>query len=118
MLAKILGFIWILAGLLWIIKPEILKNRLKKKMNRKMKWPVHGFILVFGFLLIGSVIKAEGLLPKLIGLIGMLIAIRAILWITSKTSEKILDWWAEKPLSFFRLWALFIFGIGVLLLYV
>lgn len=116
MLSKILGVISVLAGLLWLIKPDFLKNRLKKKINRKIKFIVYGFVIIFGFLLIGSALKAEGLYLKLIGIIGMIVVIKGIMLITSKTSEKILDWLAEKPLYFFRIWALFIILLGVMLI--
>ena len=118
MLSKIVGAIWIVLGLLWLIKPEGLKNRLKKKLNRRMRRVVFGFILVFGFLMIGSAFKVPGLLPKIIGIIGMIIAIRAIILLMSKASEKMFDWWAERPLIYFRVWALIILAIGLLLVFV
>ena len=66
MLSRILGLLLVILGLLWTIKPDMLRNRIKRKMNRKMKWLVFGFVLFFGFLLIGSAIKAEGLIAKII----------------------------------------------------
>lgn len=116
MLSKIAGIIWIVFGLLWLARPEVLKNRLKKKMNRRMKKIVYGFILMFGFLLIGSVIKAPGLLPKVIGIIGAIIAIRAIMAITSTASEKMLDRLGDRSIKFFRVWAVSVLVIGVILL--
>ena len=118
MLSKILGTIWILLGILWLARPESLKNRLKKKTNRRMKRVVYGFVLVFGFLLIGSVFKTPGILAKIIGIIGLLLTIKAIILITSKASEKLLDWWAEKPLIFFRIWAAVLLAIGLMLMFV
>ena len=118
MLSKILGAVWIVLGVVWLIKPEILKNRLKRKMTRRMRWVVYGFILMFGFLIVGSVLKVPGILSKVVGIIGMIIAIKAIILITSKTSEKLFDWWAERPLKYFRIWALFIIAIGVMLVLV
>lgn len=118
MLSKVIGVIWIILGAVWLTRPEILKARLRKKMSRKIRLIVYGFIMVFGFLLIGSVIKAHGFLPKIIGLVGMIITIKAILLITSRTSERVLAWWAEKPLTFFRIWGLFILVIGLMLMFV
>jgi len=117
MLAKILGILWIGLGLLWLLKPAALKNRLQRKMNRKMRFVVYGFILVFGFLMIGSVIKTPGLLSKAIGVIGMIVAIRAIMLITSKTSEKVFEWWGNRPLGFYRIWALCMLIIGGMMIY-
>lgn len=116
MLSKILGVATIMMGLLWLAKPQVLQNRLKKKMNRNLKFTVFGFVIVFGFLVLGSVIKAPGLIPKLIGIVGLVIAIKGIRMFTSKASEKILGWWANKPLGFFRIWAAFILATGIALL--
>ena len=118
MLLKIVGVLWILFGLLWLIKPEIFRNRIRKKMNRKMRWIVFGFILMFGIMMMSAIFKAEGFLPKVVGIIGMIIAIRAIMLLTSKTSQKVFDWWGERPLKYFRVAAFIIFAIGVMLMFV
>ena len=115
-MAKILGIIWVALGILWSAKPQLLRNRLMKKMNRKMRWAVYGFILMFIFLLIGSIIKAQGLLPKIVGLIGTVVVVKGILLIISKTSEKMSGWWAKRPLIFFRIWGLIILIAGILLI--
>lgn len=117
MLARILGIIWILLGLWWLIKPDALKRRLQRKMSRKVRWTVFGFLFIFGIMMTGSVFKAPGILPKVIGIIGLIIAIRAVMFITSKASERILSWWAERPVIVFRLWGLAVLGMGVLLLF-
>ncbi|GEM_PF-1247413 len=117
MLARILGIIWIGLGLLWLFKPESLKNRLQRKMNRRIMFVVYGFLLVFGFLMTGSVIKTPGLVPKVIGVLGMVLAIRAIILITSKTSEKIFEWWGNRPPGFYRTCALFMLIIGTMMIY-
>ena len=101
-MAKILGIIWVILGILWLVKPEALKNRLKRKMNRKMRFTVYGFLIVFGILMVGSVMKAQGLLPKIVGILGIILAIKGIFLIFSKASEKLWKWWADRPLIFFR----------------
>ena len=70
MLSKILGVIWIILGLWWVVKPEALKNRLKRKMSRKVRWMVFIFVIIFACSMIGSVLKVSGLLPKIVGIIG------------------------------------------------
>jgi len=115
MLSRILGIITIFTGLLWLVKPEILKNRLKKKMNRKLRLAIFGFVVAFGFLIIGAVFKIPGVLPKIAGIIGLIIAIKGILVITSKASERMLEWLGGKPIIFFRVWAAFILATGLIL---
>jgi small-conductance mechanosensitive channel len=114
-LSNVLGTISIITGILWLIKPEGLKNRLKRKLNRKLRYMVYGFIVMFGTLMIGSVIRLHGLLPKIVGTIGIIIVIKATLLITPKASEKMQDWLADRPVVFFRMWALAILIMGVML---
>ncbi len=116
MIAKIFGIIWILLGILWIFKPQMLRNRFKKKMSRKGRRIFFFFILMASFVMVGSVIKAPRMTAKIVGVIGMFVAIKAIMVLTSRTSEKVLSWWAERPLGIFRAWAVVIFITGVLLM--
>ena len=116
MLSSILGAISIIAGALWLFKPDSLKNRLKRKMSRKLKFVVYIFVIVFGFLIIGSVIGAKGILPKVVGILGLIIVIKGILLFTSKASEKISDWLAAKPLVFFRILAFIVLAMGIMLI--
>lgn len=105
-----------LFGLLWIFKPYSLKNRLQRKMGRRTRWIVYGFLIVFGFLMAGSVIRAPGITPKIIGIIGMVITIKAIMLLTSKASEKFTAWWGERPVYFFRVLALLFFALGLMMI--
>ena len=117
MFAKIFGSFWILLGLYWLIRPESLKNRLRRKMTWKMRWLVLCLVIAVGALLMGSAIKLEGLFAKVIGIIGIILVIRAIIGITSKSSEKLLEWWGSRPVYVFRIWALIIFGTGIMLVF-
>lgn len=116
MLYKILGMAWIAIGLLWLIQPQRLRGRLQRKMTLRMKWIVFGFLLTFGFAMLGSVLRADGLGIKIAGIIGMAITVKAILLITSKTSQKVISWWVAKPLIFFRIWGLLVLlaGLGLI----
>ena len=116
MLSKIVGIIGIFTGLLWLMRPEALKNRLKRKMSRKLKLTVYCFIIIFGLLIIGSALGAPGILGKAVGIIGLIITIKVIMLITSKTSEKMSEWLADKPLKLYRIWALAIVAVGVMLI--
>ena len=117
MLAKVIGFLWVLFGFLWLARPQALKGRLQRKMGRKTRWIVYGFLIVFGFLMMGSVIRTPGFLPKFIGVLGMVITIKAIMLLTSKTSEKFVTWWSERSMLFFRVLAAAFIALGGAMLY-
>ena len=104
MINRILGIIWVVLGLLWVIKPQILKNKLKKKLMRKMKWIILSFMLFFIFTILGSVLKAHGLILKLIGIAVLIFMIRLMHMAGTKTSDKLIEWWEKKNLVFFRIW--------------
>jgi len=116
MLSKLLGAIVLVSGVVWLIKPRALKNRLSRKMNRKLRFIIYGFAITFGLLIIGSVITAPGLVSKVVGIIAMVITIKLIMVVTSKGSEKLSDWMAKKPVAFFRLWAAFTVLFAVMLI--
>jgi len=118
MLSTIVGCIWVLLGLLWTFKPEMLKNRIKRKMTRTVKWTVLGFVIFFGFMIAGSVIKASGIWPKVIGILGLIIVIKLIMIFISKTSEKAIAWCADRPLIFFRIWGISLLVMGLMLVFV
>jgi hypothetical protein len=67
---------------------------------------------------LGLFLKTPGILAKIVGVIGMVIAIRGIMLLTSKTSEKVFEWWGERPLVFFRVWGVVVFATGVMLMFV
>jgi len=114
--ARIIGVIWVILGLLWLIKPEALKNRLKRKIGRRMKWTIYGFLIVFGVIIMGSVLKSPGVPAKVVGIIGAILAIKGILLFFSKASDGLWQWWAGRPLIYFRLQALLILAVGIFLI--
>ena len=100
--------------MLWMIKPDHLRNRLQRRMTRRVKWIVFGFLLAFVFVMIGSVARASGAGLKIAGIMGIVITARVIVLITSKASQKIIGWWTAKPLIFFRIWGLVVFATGLM----
>jgi len=116
MLSKVIGLIWLIMGIIWLFKPGSLKSRLTRKMSRKLKWVTFGFMFLFGILILGSVFKTPGILPKIVGLAGLIITVKGILFLTAKTSEKLTAWWKEKPLFIFRIWGFLMGLIGLALI--
>ena len=93
MIANVIAAIWMLLGTFWFLKPDSLRNRLTRKMTRGMKRVVVLFAVVFGFSMIGSVIKAPGTLSKVVAIAAFVLTIKLLLLFTSKTSEKFSEFW-------------------------
>lgn len=115
MLSNIIGVLWIIGGLYWTIRPESLKKRLERKINKRMRRFLFGILIVMGLTVTGSVMKMPGIPPKIIAIIGLVMAIKGIMLLTSRTSEKLFEWWAHRPVSFFRIQGIVILLIGVAL---
>jgi hypothetical protein len=113
-LSRIIGSIVMFLGILGVINPGGFKRRLVRKMNFRMKFIVYGFVLVFAVLILGSAITAESLMAKAGGIVGLIITIKVIMLITSKSSQKLSMWLDGKPLRFFRVWAVVVFVMGLM----
>ena len=115
-MARILGALWLVVGILWLMRPQALKNRLKRKISRNIRWTVYGSLFAFGVIMIGSLFKTEGLLPKIIVILGIILVVKSVFLFLSKTSDRLWKWWAESPLIVFRLQAAVMIIIGIMLI--
>ncbi len=102
-------------ALLWLVNPRAFKNRLQRKMSRRLKFIVYVFIMVFAILIIGSTLKAHGLAIKVAGIAGLILTIKIVMLTTSKSSEAISAWLTGKSMNFFRIWAFIALLIGAML---
>ncbi len=118
MLAKIAGVFWMLLGILWTARPHMLKGFLGRRMTKKMRRVVFFFLIVFGFSLLGSVLKLHGIIPKIIGIIGLFAMIKGIIILTSRTSEKMFEWWSQRSVAYFRILGAMLIAIGAALIFV
>ena len=116
MFVKILGYIWLVVGILFLLKPQILKNRLQKKGLKKLRKYFVLLALILGALLISIGFKFQGILAKIVMILGILGIFEGIFLLKAKASDKIIEWFAAKPLIYFRLGACFYIAIGIILL--
>ncbi|RKY30406.1 MAG: hypothetical protein DRP74_07090 [Candidatus Omnitrophota bacterium] len=116
MLLKLLGWFWITSGVIFLIKPEMLRKRLQKKSVKKLKKILFAVVLAFSFLLIAASLRSEGILAKVIMLIGIIGIFKGFFLLKAKSSDKIIEWYANQSLIFFRVSACLQVVIGVLIL--
>ena len=114
MFFKITGLAWIILGVWWIMRPQGIRRRFAKKVKRtRRKILFLAGILVAG-LFFSAARYAHGALANIFLIAGILGIIKVVFFLTSKTAERIIDWWAEQPLWVWRLWAGCLVLIGVL----
>ncbi len=100
-LVKILGWLWIAAGFLFFIKPNMLARILQKRSIRRIKKYLFAFAIFAGILLIKTLWGIEGILPKVIMVMGLVAIIKGLFLIKGKVAERITGWFSKQPVSFF-----------------
>lgn len=117
-MTKLLGIVLVILGILWVARPETLRGYIKKRLNRKMILTTCWIILLLGVFMIASVIRLPGILAKILGIFGVLAIIKGIILMASKATTKLWEWWMEQPLWLFRVQAVFVIIIGIMLILV
>lgn len=116
MFAKIFGWFWIIMGILFLIKPAMLRNKLQKKSFKILKKYLFAIAIILGLFLIGVGLKHQGILSKIIMVLGIIGVLKGFFFIKSKAAEKIVGWVIKQPLSFFRIAASCYILLGILIL--
>ena len=116
MFIKILAWLWIIAGIIFLIKPQILRKKLQKKSIRKIRSILFLLAIFLGSSLISVGIKFDGGLAKLILLAGIISIIKGFFLIKAKTYGKLIEWSAASPVIYFRIGGLCYVAVGVILL--
>ncbi|MBD3295934.1 MAG: hypothetical protein GF392_01030 [Candidatus Omnitrophica bacterium] len=117
MFVKILGVLWCAVGIFWLSRPESLRRWVRKRTGRRFRRMAIVAILVAGLTLVGAVFRVPGVPAKIIMLAGLIMTIRAIQLITTRTSERVYNWFDGRSVRFFRIWALCVTGLGVLMIF-
>ena len=91
MIFQIIGWFWIITGALFFIKPEIFRNRLKKKGYKKVRNSLFLFTLLMGFLLIRGAWSVQGILAKVILIFGFIAIFKAFFILKAKAAERVYE---------------------------
>lgn len=116
MIIKLIGLFWVVMGVVFLIKPEMLKNRLQRKSLKKTKRTLFIFTLILAVSLLWASLGVSGVVPKIIAILGIIGIIKAFFYLNSKTAEKLIEVFAQKPLSVFRAGAGVYILIGIAIL--
>lgn len=117
MFATILGWFWIVMGIFFLWKPEILKKKLNRKSLRKIRKYLFVLAVILGILLIKAGWGYEGALAKIIVILGILAIFKGFFLLKSEITGRMMEWWGQKPLIFFRFGACVYIIIGIMILH-
>lgn len=116
MIAKLFGWFWVVMGILWLIKPEMLRRKLNKKLGRKVRWTLWGVALALALQLTGFAFHSPGLLSGSALVLGLFFLVRAALQVTGKTQQRLTGWASKVPVNALRIWAAAALATGLFLL--
>ncbi|MBP7088071.1 MAG: hypothetical protein KBB01_02090 [Candidatus Omnitrophica bacterium] len=116
MLANIIGWIFVILGILFIVKPEILRNKLQKKGIKKLKKYLFYLALIISLGLLVASFKMSGIGAKIIAILGIIGIFKAIFLLKAKAADKMLEWSAKQPLNLFRFGGAIYIIIGIAIL--
>jgi len=116
MLLTLLGWVWVITGILFLMKPQWLRNKLKKKSLKTIRRWTFAIALALGLLLIKATWGMTGWLPTLIFILGLVGIFKAVFFLKSRSAEKVVDWFVRQPVRIFRIFAIgqIIFGAVIL----
>ena len=118
MIINIIGWIWLAAGIIFLIMPGILRWRIQKKGKKIIRRYLFAIAVLPAVLLLAIGFKAGGILPKAVMIIGLILLIKGIFLVKSKAGERIVGFLKKQPTGFFRLLALVqaLIGLAVVML--
>lgn len=116
MLTAIVGWFFIIFGILFLVKPEILRKKLQKKGVKKLKKTLFFIAIIVSLALIMTSFKMSGVWAKIIAILGIIGVFKAIFLLKAKAAEKMIEWSAKQPVNVFRAGGLIYIIIGIIIL--
>ena len=116
-LVKLLGIVIVGVGVAFFVKPSIIKQYMDFWKTRKRLYLGGALALLIGiiFLLAAPQCRWRGFIT----VFGILSIIKAVCLFVFGQEKLVafMNWWAKRPITFLRVYALFAITLGVLLIY-
>jgi hypothetical protein len=104
-------------GILFLLYPESLRKRLRKKALRKIRRYLFACAIALGILLISTGWQYEGLFPKILILVGIIAILKGVFFLKSKAADKVTEWILKQPVIFFKIFAACQIILGFLIIF-
>ena len=117
MFSYIIGSLFIMLGILFLLYPESLRKRLRKKALRKIRKYLFAGAITLGILLISTGWKYEGLLPKILVLVGIVAIFKGVFFLKSRAADKVTEWILKQPVIVLKIFAICQIILGLLIIF-
>ena len=102
MLVTILGWVLVVMGTLYLLKPEALRKRMQKQGLKKIRHYLFLLTALVSMLFIGAAVNLPGIWGAILLILGIIGVIKAFFFLKAKAAEKLLNWFFTMPLSILR----------------
>ena len=117
MLSYIVGSFFIMLGILFLLYPESLRKRLRKKALRKIRKYLFAGAITLGILLVSTGWQYKGFFPKILALVGIIVVSKGVFFLKSKSADKVTEWILKQPVIFFKIFAACQIILGILIIF-
>ncbi|MBL7081134.1 MAG: hypothetical protein ISS44_01000 [Candidatus Omnitrophica bacterium] len=116
-LVKLLGIIIVVFGVIYLLKPSIMKSYISfwKRGKRLYIGGILSLLIGVILLLAASQCRMSWFVAAF-GILGLSKGI-VLLVLREEKMRTMINWWAERPIAFLRVHALFALVVGALLIY-
>ncbi len=116
MVSKILGWIWLTWGIIFLLRPQALKTFLRKKASKKVKRFLFMLTIAIAFLFIVAGLESEGVWAKVFMLFGIIAIIKGFFLLKGNISDRLMQWFGRQPLGLYRIMAVAYIILGIIFL--
>jgi hypothetical protein len=116
MILNFLGWLYIVMGIILLLKPEKMRSKFRNVALLKLRQYFSVLALIIGLLLIKATWGLEGFLAKLFLIAGFIALAKAVFLFKAKSADRVIQWWLDKDIGFFRTSAIVQIVVGGLLL--
>lgn len=116
MLLKILGWIWLISGIFFLLKPQRFRDKLQKTSAKKLKRFFFWLALTLSILLITAVWNVHGTVATILKILGVIGLFKAAFFLKAKAADAVLEWYVSRPVKFFRFSAIGLIVMGAFIL--
>lgn len=118
MIATIVGCVWILGGVFFLLKPDWMKSHIQKKGVKGVRRLLFGLALAIGVLMLGAAYDiGGGVIGTVLVILGVLAILKAFFFLRSAFTEKVIAWIEPQPLVVFRALAGVYILVGLALIF-
>lgn len=115
MISKIAGIFWMAMGIIGFIHPKFIQDLFKKKAKKKNFKLFISFLLFFGSFALSLFFRFEGIMFKILIIIGFVALFKMFLIINSTISNKVNKYLVKINKNYYRIFAIIIIVAGFIL---